>query len=258
MAFGSTSTPFYRWITFGRRVLLGVLLKVDSARVTYPTEEEIQQYTDDIGSEYPLLPDVWGACDGLKVPCEMSSFYNGWIHSIFVFAADGRIRMCVLNSPGSWHDSNQDDYSVYKKLKRIWLLFGARVVVDSSAFTLSNQHSDYLVKSYQLDDDDDAVGTTPEELLRHRSASTSIQQLSEWGMRMIQAKFPRLQDKMKYEDIGERRVILNLMVLLYNFSCSKIGGHNEILSTFMHDRDNYFGRYENIGEEVDFDIFRTV
>ena len=96
---------------------------------------------------------------------------------------------------------------------------------------LRNQHSDYLVKSYQQD-------ATPKELLRHRSDATSIWQLSEWKMRMIQAKFPRLQDKMNYEKVGERRVILNKMVLLYDFSCSKIG-HNEILSTFMLDRNNY-------------------
>jgi hypothetical protein len=36
-------------------------------------------------------------------------------------------------------------------------------------------------------------------------------------MQQIQAKFPCLKDDMPYEEQGERKVTLNLMVLLYNF-----------------------------------------
>ena len=45
---------------------------------------------------------------------------------------------------------------------------------------------------------------------------------------------------MFYEEHGERRVILNLMVLLYNFQCSCVG-HNMILSSFMHSENYYYG-----------------
>jgi hypothetical protein len=72
-------------------------------------------------------------------------------------------------------------------------------------------------------------------------------------MRMLQAQFPRMKDRIAYKEKGERRVILNLMVLLYNFQCSRIG-HNEIFTMFMNDEDNYYGNYDNIiGEEANLD-----
>ena len=49
----------------------------------------------------------------------------------------------------------------------------------------------------------------------------SVRQLSEWGMRTIQAQFPRLKDDMQHEEFGERKVILHLMVLSCNFQASK-------------------------------------
>jgi hypothetical protein len=36
-------------------------------------------------------------------------------------------------------------------------------------------------------------------------------------MQQIQAKFPHLEDDMPYEEQGECKITLNLMVLLYNF-----------------------------------------
>ena len=90
-----------------------------------------------------------------------------------------------------------------------------------------------MIKSSQEDP------SVPELLLINRDA-TSICQLSEWGMRMIQGRFPRLKDHIRYEEKGERRVILNLMVLLYNYQCSRVR-QNQILNTFMHSKKNYYG-----------------
>jgi len=62
-----------------------------------------------------------------------------------------------------------------------------------------------------------------------------------------------MKDRIAYEEKGECRVILNLMVLLHNFQCSRIG-HNEIFTTFMDGEDNYYGNYGNdIGEEANLD-----
>lgn len=256
MAFGLTCTPMYNWLKFGRRVLLACLLKHDAARVTTPTANDIEVYKEAITRKYPRMRNVWGACDGLKLQIEQSKnwfiqnqFFNGWTHGhyvncIFVFAADGRIRICVINTPGTWHDSTQADHGVYAKMEKVFDDHGAIVVVDS-AFNMQNK--DYLVKSSQQDP------TNAAELLTNRDA-TSIRQLSEWGMRMLQAQFPRMKDRIAYEEKGERRVILNLMVLLYNFQCSRIG-HNQIFTTFMNDEDNYYGNYGNdIGVEANLDL----
>ena len=113
---------------------------------------------------------------------------------------------------------------------------GGRVVVDS-AFQLKD--APFLEKSSQT-----APPGSAYEYLVHEDA-TSVRQLAEWGMRMFQAQCPRMKDKMTYKEYGKRRVILNLMVLLYNFSCSRIG-HNTILNTYMHDKNNYYGNYQYV------------
>jgi hypothetical protein len=56
--------------------------------------------------------------------------------------------------------------------------------------------------------------------------------MAEWGMRGLQGSFPRLKDRIMYEERGERRLILELVVLLYNFRASVVG-MNQIQSVFM-------------------------
>ena len=218
LAFGMTSTPTYRWLKFSRKILLSVLQHHDEASVILPTQDEVDKYVDAIGQKYETLGEqkVWAAADGLKVPLAKSTkwrvqnqYYNGWtgdtyVNCVFVFAPDGKIRICTLNAPGTWHDSTIAEYGVYSKMEYIYETFGGKVVVDS-AFNLSNKR--YLIKSSQQDP------LTADGVRLNRNA-TSLRQLSEWGMRMIQGSFPRLKDKMPYEEFGERKVILNLMVLL--------------------------------------------
>ena len=162
MAFGVTSTPMYLWLKFSRRVLLCVLQKHPLAAVTDPSSTEIHEYINAIGAKYPvLLPEkVWGAADGLKLLLAKSNNwaiqnrnYNGWtadtyVSSVFVFAPDGRIRICILNAPGSWHDSQISDYGVYEKMEQLFNLYGAKIVVDS-AFNLAANI--YMIKSSQQD-----------------------------------------------------------------------------------------------------------
>ena len=153
---------------------------------------------------------------------------------MFVFSADGRIRICSLNSPGTWHDSTISDYGVYDALEEVFLASNGKVVVDS-AFKLENKL--FLLRSSQQD----PIG--PPDGVSLNRAATSVRQLSEWGMRMIQAQFPRLKDPLQYEENGERRVILTLMTRLYNYNVSKVGV-NQILNVFMREEEGnytYFG-----------------
>jgi hypothetical protein len=63
-------------------------------------------------------------------------FYNGWTHGhyiicIFVFAPDGKIRICFLNSPGCWQDSTQADHGgVYDKIEEVYEATGGKVVMS--------------------------------------------------------------------------------------------------------------------------------
>ena len=76
-------------------------------------------------------------------------------------------------------------------------------------------------------------------------------------MRMIQAKFPRVAyDKIPYEENGERKMVLQLMVLLCNFTTHKMG-MNTILNSYLpaHSKDKNFGLQENNIDETADNIF---
>lgn len=119
--FGQTSTPLYRWLKFGRKVLLHVLSRLPCAQVKLPTDAEVVKFKEQVASKYPYCPNVWGAADGLKLLIappvgyeKQLRFYNGWkadhfISCAFAFSVDGKIRVAILNAPGNFHDSNIAD-----------------------------------------------------------------------------------------------------------------------------------------------------
>lgn len=70
LIFGQTSTPLYKWLKFGRCVLLSILIKDPDAKISKPTSDEAKEYSAAINSKYNMLPNVWGALDGLKTDIE--------------------------------------------------------------------------------------------------------------------------------------------------------------------------------------------
>eukprot|EP00536_Pseudo-nitzschia_multiseries_P015207 jgi/Psemu1/41637/gm1.41637_g len=139
------------------------------------------------------------------------------------------IRITAFNCPGSWHDSTVADYGVYDQMQEMFDEYGAMLTVDA-AFKV--RLLNYLIQSLQADQ----VGA---EALVLNCEATSVWQLSEWGMRMIQGQFPQLKDRLLLEDFGDRKVILNVMMLLYNYQTST-ASHNQILNIFMHKKNGYF------------------
>ena len=110
----------------------------------------------------------------------------------------------------------------YMGLQQVYDRDGGQIVVDS-AYKVGN--APYLVKSRNIDPDDDLA------IAINRDA-TSIRQLSEWGMRIIQSSFPRLKEPLKYEEYGDRFIILLLMTNLYNYQTDTMGCNN-IFNTFI-------------------------
>ena len=108
-------------------------------------------------------------------------------------------------------------------MEALYNKYVVKVAVDS-AFNLKDV--EYLIKISQKDPIGDSHGV----LLNW--AATSVWQLSEHGMQMIQGQFPRLKTPMIYEDFGERNVILNRTMLLYNYQTSTVR-INHILNCFV-------------------------
>ena len=175
--------------------------------------------------------------DGLKLYIqkspfsnEQNNFYNGWTHdhyvsNILVFCPDGTIPCCCLNVPGSQHDSTVAEWgSIYKKLGDVFNKYGAHCTVDS-AFAQTRYH--FLIKSSQ-----DLPATI--EQIRINNEATSMRQSAEWGMRAFQSSFPRIKDRIFFERgrQTERRLILKLLVRLFNYRAREVG-INQILNTYM-------------------------
>lgn len=235
--FGFTGGHTNVWLRFGRRMLLRVLCKNHDARVRFPTEPEIQQYKAIVNSRHKSLVDVYCTLDGCKLKfqsCngldEQSMYYNGWLHghyvtNLFMFGACGRIIACVLNVPGSVHDSTLAVWGrVYEKLERAFDLTGGIACVDSA---FAANRSPYLIQSSQ-ELTQAKTGLEMQQMLE----ATSMRQASEWGMRAIQGSFPRMKDPIKYELNGERGRIIRLLPLLYNFRLEQVG-LNQLRSTYV-------------------------
>jgi hypothetical protein len=236
--FGILKSTCSVWLRFGKRCLIKCLRSLPESKVRMPTSAEVESYCAMINRKYENLGAVWGAMDGLKIMMQQAGdsdtqnmFYNGWkcdhyISNLFLFSPDGRICACYFNAPGSVHDSTMAELSgIYNKIDLIYRQTGAKVVVDS-AFAKKGRPS--LIKSNA--DNIDGQGRARQSNLINREA-TSVRQLSEWGMRGLQGSFPRLKDRIPYEERGERKQLLQLVVLLFNYRTEKVG-FNQIKTVY--------------------------
>ena len=66
---------------------------------------------------------------------------------------------------------------------------------------------------------------------------------------MVQAQFPRLKDEMRYEEEGDRKIILRLMMHIYNFQTVNIG-INIILNSFMNKNTGYYEYTDGIADDI--------
>ena len=94
------------------------------------------------------------------------------------------------------------DYGIYHGMETVFNATGGKVVVDL-AFKIADM--EYVIRSSKIDPEN------AKELLINRDA-TSVRQLSKWGVRMIQGKFPRIKDPIQYEEKGDRKIILRLLI----------------------------------------------
>jgi hypothetical protein len=237
LIFGMTFSNLDDYLLFVKRIIVKVLRKDQRAHVRIPSSEKIEEYKDMVRNRHPFLTDVWCTMDELKITLEQSGdaliqerFYNGWTHdhyvsSVLCFCPDGTIPIAYVNIPGAVHDSQIADYGdIYDKLETVYQRDGGQCTVDSA---FDNKNREFLIKSSQ-------------ELIHIRNYcarsiardATSMRQSAEWGMRAFQSSMPRIKDRMKFEERGERKVTLTVMILLYNLRARMVG-INQLTSFYM-------------------------
>ena len=139
-----------------------------------------------------------------------------------------------MNVPGCIHDSMVADWGKnYEKLENVYVRTGGKCTVDSA---FSKRHAPFLIKSSQQ------LPYGGEEILVNEEA-TAMRQSVEWGMRAFQSSFPRIKDRIIFEENGEKRLILRLLVLLFNYRANMVGINqiwNEYLSPLQDGIANDF------------------
>ena len=237
VAFGLTGTRVSVYLRFGMRILVTILKADPKSEVRMPDAAEIAMFKEAIVAKHSLLVDCYCMVDGLKLYLQQSGdsviqsrFYNGWKHdhfvtNIFAFAPNGSIIACTLNAPGTWHDSTLAHWgSMYSKLQKCWEEHHGKVLMDS-AFA-SNMYN-FIIQSSQ-----NIPVTEGRQAMLLGQQATSCRQAAEWGMRGLQGSFPRLKDRIIYEENGERAIILKFITLLYNYRVRTVG-INQILNYYM-------------------------
>jgi hypothetical protein len=200
--FGLTPGHLSLWLRFARSLLVEILRDDPLAKVTMPTDDEIREFEAAILAKYTILLHGWteAAIGKIGRPIDAKHFFNGWTHhhyvsNLFLFSPDGKIRACYINAPGTFHDSTMANMSmIYDRIDNLYDRMGSKSVVDS-AFSADRRPSVY--KSHQ--NNVDRNGNMRQRSAVHRQA-TSVRQLSEWGMRCLQGSFPRLKDRLLYEE----------------------------------------------------------
>jgi len=216
--FGISYTICCDYLKFGTRILLKVLYNNPSAEVQVPSSEKIQSYMEAIESRHPSLKNVWCTMDGLKLSIQSASgfeeqgrYYNGWTHghyvsAVIVFCPDETIPIVAYNCPDLVHDSMVAEWGgVYDKLEEVYERYGGKCTVDCA---FGSARYDFLIKSSQV-----CEGGVEQYIIN--SEATSMRQSAEWGMGLLQSSFPRMKDKLRFDDLDERKLIFRMCCLRF-------------------------------------------
>jgi hypothetical protein len=228
LIFGMTYSNLNDYLLFGKRIIVMVLRHDDRAAVQIPSSEKINEYKQKLVNRHRFLTDVWCTMDGLKLMLEMSGdaitqerYYNGWAHdhyvtSVLCFCPDGTIPIAYINIPGSVHDSQVAEYgNIHNKLECVYRRDGAQCTIDSA---FGNVTREYLIKSLQ-----ELIHISSYRDRGIARDASSMDQSAEWGMRAFKSSMPRIKDRMQFEERGEWKVTLTMMVLLYNLRARMVG-----------------------------------
>ena len=113
---------------------------------------------------------------------------------------------------------------MYSKLQKCWEDHHGKVLMDS---VFASNMYEFIIQSSQ-----NIPITEGRQAMLLGQQAMSCRQAAEWGMQGLQGLFPRLKDRIIYEENGERAIILKFITLLYNYRVRSVG-INQILNHYM-------------------------
>eukprot|EP00742_Colponemidia_sp_Colp-10_P011916 GILJ01013310.1.p1 GENE.GILJ01013310.1~~GILJ01013310.1.p1 ORF type:complete len:375 (-),score=23.47 GILJ01013310.1:55-1179(-) len=251
--FGTPPSTTRENLAQGMKILLQTLRELPSAAVAWPTDMvTLEKYADLIhGRQRSLRPlgyNAIGFMDGLNLPVQndykdclmQNANWNGWLQqsmcsNLLVWSPEGKIIMCRLNGPGSWHDGHMAE-NVYAALVS---LPESYCLVTDTAFKAAKEFKSKILKPLKADalNNVNDERFTAQQMILH-SLVLSIRQTAEWGNAALLAMCGRLRLPL-HVNPARRAELLEICVLLFNFRTTECEV-NQILNTYRDDYSSAF------------------
>ncbi|KEP46236.1 DDE family endonuclease [Rhizoctonia solani 123E] len=246
-----------RYISFAMGIMLEILQRLPVARIEWPDEDLMAEYSNLITNKHShaeYLDGAFGFMDGLNLPVqtpndqeEQEPFFNGWLHAhivgnVLIFAPDGTIIAARINTPGSWHDSRRA-LPLYDLIRDTPT--GFFIIADSAFPKLTVTYKVTNEEGNEEEQEDQKIkvplkggarvrGTAEyiDRVTQESKEVTSARQAVEWGMRAIQGCFSRLYVPLDVNRSDQRANLLEVCFRLHNVRTRMIG-INQITSVYV-------------------------
>lgn len=225
----------------GIQVLLSVVRDDHQCRISWPTEEEMEENASLIQQRHSDISHVFGYVDGVYFPMEdpsdpftQNAYYNGWkamcsVTNVLVFAADGCIVWAHYNLPGSWHDAKVA-MPLYEILTDTQFTPFLYALISDTAFPRSGLMRRKIITPRKVDEAYHSNLRIALQQQCYNSQVVSARQAVEWGMHTIQCVFRRLSVKLKYHPVSNAG-LLKLIFHLFNLR-TRLVGLNQIRTVY--------------------------
>jgi hypothetical protein len=208
------------------------------AAVRFPSVEKMREFARMVQARAPIVDDIIGFMDGVSIPAEctderieQNAFYCGYdcdtmVNNVFAYGPDGKVFFAAVNFPGSWADGALSLRFLHVLKKKI----GEFKICVDQGFPRSGEAYGTLVGPVSKRAARRLHRDVRDYLLRISNVHTSLRQASEWGMRGLQATFPRWKKRLP-SDHFQRRLVIDAIVLIHNYR-TELVGYNQINTVF--------------------------
>ncbi len=254
--FGITPNPCSRMLRNMLKLVVRRLHYHPLAKIEFPSPEKMALFASMVQIREAAIDDVIGFMDGVALKTECTServtqnaFYSGYecdttVNNVFTYGPDGKVFLAAINFPGSWADGSLCARFLDSIRRRI----GHYKICVDQGFPRSGDAWNILVGPMNERSARRLHPTMREYMLRVSNVYVSLRQSSEWGMRALQASFPRFKKRLP-SDAKQRRLVIQSIILTHNFRTC-IVGRNQINTVFDPEYERYINLegYDRIGQ----------
>jgi hypothetical protein len=156
------------------------------------------------------------------------------VNNIFAYGLDGKVSLCAINFPGSWHDG----YTTASILPYNWKMIGRYKMRVEQGFPRSGNAAEILVGPMSRTQAQRLAQNLHPYSLHLSNVYVLLWQASSWGMRGLQGIFPPCKKKI-LRSPEKCKLVIQSIVLVHNFR-TEIVELNQIRTVFDPEYERSF------------------